>query len=93
MRKIEKEAPVDREDDGKQMFFDANAHINSTLYPWYYHNTPTQHTPADGQLISLLSHTLGSIGQVLKDGGEPAKQLQEIERIYKGYTAAMQQMW
>ena len=45
--------------------------------------------PTDGQLISLLSHTLGSIGQVLKHD-DPAYMCageKEIMRIYNAYIA------
>lgn len=54
--------------------------------------------PTDGQLISLMSHTIGSIGQTFKDFeifanekkplADPflmEKHLKEIQRIYEEY--------
>lgn len=53
--------------------------------------------PSDGQLIRLLSHTIGSIGQIFKDRKKfqaiqehhltPAEK--EIKRIYDGYIEAI----
>lgn len=41
--------------------------------------------PTDGQLISLMSHTIGSIGQVLKHQSLTTEIETEIKRIYDGY--------
>ena len=57
--------------------------------------------PTDGQLISLASHTIGSIGQVLKDYGigcsnpnvEYEKAVKEIDRIYRGYIKQIAGAW
>lgn len=51
-----------------------------------------------GQLIALMSHTLGSIGQVLKDAQKFEKYTAEnvrieIDRIYKGYIVRMASKW
>jgi len=49
--------------------------------------------PTDGQLISLQSHTLGSIGQIVKevstlrDKYTKEEAFDEIELIYKGYIS------
>ena len=64
--------------------------------------------PTDGQLISIKSHTLGSIGQIIegKKYSSPVKMedvnevfeamrqdLMEIQRIYDGYTEQMASAW
>jgi hypothetical protein len=52
----------------------------------------------DGEIISLQSHTIGSIGQIFKDmkveGVCYNKQLalEEIERIYKGYITRLNEL-
>lgn len=53
--------------------------------------------PTDGQLISLMSHTIGSIGQVFKDKAlatnlSEQKALTEIKRIYDGYITQIQHL-
>lgn len=46
-------------------------------------------------IISLQSHTLGSIGQIVKNVSllrekySDSEAMREIERIYKGYVAAI----
>ena len=51
--------------------------------------------PTDGQLLSIMSHTIGSIGQVFKDAKLTPydKQLEEIERIYLGYIKQIASVW
>lgn len=50
---------------------------------------------SDGELISLMAHTLGSIGQVVKkvstlrDKYSDEEALKEVERIYNGYVEAI----
>lgn len=41
----------------------------------------------DGEIISLQSHTLGSIGQALKhkDDSKLTGEEREVKRIYNGY--------
>jgi hypothetical protein len=49
----------------------------------------------DGELVSLMSHTLGSIGQVVKQVSTLREKytdeeaLKEVERIYNGYVKAI----
>ena len=45
-----------------------------------------------GEIISIQSHTIGSIGQVLKDIKEKEKAFDEIERIYKGYITQLNKL-
>lgn len=59
--------------------------------------------PSDGQIISLSSHTIASIGQVMKnkryDDASPEEfrklqaNLVEIQRIYQGYVKVMTEKW
>ena len=50
---------------------------------------------SDGELISLLAFTIGSIGQIVKDVSTLKDKytsedgFKEIERIYKGYINAI----
>lgn len=49
------------------------------------------------EIISLQSHTIGSIGQVIKcmelaNNLSKEKALDEIERIYKGYISRITQL-
>lgn len=48
-----------------------------------------------GQLIALMSHTLGSIGQVLKNKDEDTLTVEEKEilRIYRGYIKQIAEKW
>ena len=49
----------------------------------------------NGELISLMSHTLGSIGQVVKDISSlrnnytKEEGFDEVKRIYDGYVVAI----
>ena len=53
---------------------------------------------SDGELISLMSHTIGSIGQVVKevstlrDKYSDEEALKEVERIYNGYVVAIKKI-
>ncbi len=47
-----------------------------------------------GQLIALMSHTLGSIGQVMKDPNAGNQDIvSEIQRIYNGYIKQIAGKW
>lgn len=50
---------------------------------------------SDGQLIALMSHTIGSIGQILKhkDENKLTEDEQEIKRIYNGYISQIAKSW
>ena len=50
---------------------------------------------SDGKIISLMAHTLGSIGQIVKDAStlkdsySKEQAHDEIKRIYDGYVIAI----
>lgn len=53
---------------------------------------------SDSHIISLMSHTLGSIGQIVKDASTLKEAYtkeaayDEIKRIYDGYVAAIKNL-
>lgn len=51
----------------------------------------------EGEIISIQSHTIGSIGQLVKDSDdfdkeEKARFFDEIKRIYKGYIGQLNKL-
>lgn len=53
---------------------------------------------SESHIISLMSHTLGSIGQIVKDASTLKEKYtkeeahDEIKRIYDGYVAAIRKL-
>jgi len=50
--------------------------------------------PTDGQLIAIMSHTIGSIGQIIKNEKYTNDEaVEEIKRIYRGYISQISLKW
>lgn len=46
----------------------------------------------DAEMISLQSHTIGSIGEVIKLNHDKTISFDEIDRIYKGYIKRLNEL-